>query len=93
MIPQKIKDILFFICILPLFIQVFLIEITSLFQERPGPIAAGGTTFQTKQLTYTNTTLSKTINTHTVQQKHVTLKTRKSQLKTAVLSFGTVRSK
>jgi hypothetical protein len=28
-----------------------------------------------------------------VQQKHVTLKTRKSQLKTAVLSFGTVRSK
>ena len=53
----------------------FLIEITSLFQERPGPIAAGGTTFQKKQLTYTNTTLNKTINTHTVQQLLITLKT------------------
>jgi hypothetical protein len=60
--------------ILPLFIQVFLIEITSLFQERPGPIAAGGTTLQTKQRTYTNTTLNKTINTHTVQQEHFMLK-------------------
>ena len=80
MIPQKIKDILFFTFILPLFIQVFLIEITSLFQERPGPIAAGGTTFQTKQLTYTNTTLNKTINTHTVQQKHFMLKKKHESL-------------
>ena len=56
----------------------FLIEITSLFQERPGPIAAEGTMFQTKQLTYTNTTLNKTINTHTVHildEKTAVLKT------------------
>ena len=39
--------------------RFFLIEITSLFPERPCPIAAEGTTFQTKQLTYTNTTLNK----------------------------------
>ena len=47
-----------------LFIQVFLIEIKSIFQERPGPTAAGGTTFQIKQLTYTDTTLNKTIDSY-----------------------------
>uniref|UniRef100_A0A4W5KST9 Nucleoporin Nup153 N-terminal domain-containing protein n=1 Tax=Hucho hucho TaxID=62062 RepID=A0A4W5KST9_9TELE len=57
--------------------QVFLIEITSLFQERPGPTAAGGTTFQTKQLTYTNTTLNKTINTYSTT-KNVYVMTKNS---------------
>lgn len=42
------------------------------FQEIPGPTASGGTKLQTKQLTYTNTTLTKTVDTHTVQQWHIT---------------------
>lgn len=34
-----------------LFVQVFLVEIKYIFQERPAPTAAGETKFQTTQLT------------------------------------------